>query len=298
MKRSTAVLLVAAALIAGAAFLLRPSPKPEAPRPRDPEPSTETPAGRPVPVARPRETGSTPPPAAAPTPTPTPGPAVAPAAGVVEIPKAGVIQGTVRVRAAPSRIRRIGTDTDPRCAALHAEPPPSEEIVVSPDLGLRWAFVYVKEGARPTPSPEVPVLLAQAGCLYRPHVLGVQVGQPLLIRNEDPLLHNIHVLPFANPAFNFGQPTAGLEQRRTFKSPEVMIKVVCDVHPWMRAWVGVLDHPYFAVTDAEGAYALPELPAGLYTVEAWHEAYRSVAELVELQPGAGAVVNFQLDDRQ
>ncbi len=189
-------------------------------------------------------------------------------------------------------------DADPGCALLHAEPPLSEEIRVGPDLGLRWAFVYVKEGARPSPPPRAPAFLAQAGCLYRPHVLGVQVGQPLAIVNEDPLLHNVHVLPFANREFNFVPPTQGLEARRIFRSPEVMIRVVCDVHPWMRAWIGVLDHPYFAVTDAEGAYALPELPAWLYTVEAWHEAYRSVAEIVELRAGEGAVVNFRLDDRK
>lgn len=189
-------------------------------------------------------------------------------------------------------------DADPGCALLHAEPPLSEEIRVGPDLGLRWAFVYVKEGARPSPPPRAPAFLAQAGCLYRPHVLGVQVGQPLAIVNEDPLLHNVHVLPFANREFNFVPPTQGLEARRIFRSPEVMIRVVCDVHPWMRAWIGVLDHPYFAVTDAEGAYALPELAAGLYTVEAWHEAYRSVAEIVELRAGEGAVVNFRLDDRK
>lgn len=187
---------------------------------------------------------------------------------------------------------------DPRCAALHAEPPLSEEIVVGSDFGLRWAFVYVKEGARATPAPETPVALTQAGCLYRPRVLGLQVGQPLLVINDDPLLHNIHVLPFANRGFNFGQPTKGLEDRRTFSAPEVMVKVKCDVHPWMAAWIGVLDHPFFAVTDAEGAYALPELPAGQYTLEVWHEAYRTVAKLVELQPGAGAVVNFELDDRK
>jgi hypothetical protein len=217
---------------------------------------------------------------------------------VVEIPKAGIVHGTVRVGGPVPRNRRIRMDADPRCAALHGEPPLSEEIVVGSNLGLRWAFVYVKEGARATPPPSAPIVLAQAGCFYRPHVLGVQVGQPLLIRNDDPILHSIHTLPFANPPFSFGQPTRGLEERRAFPKPEVMVKVVCDVHPWMRAWVGVLDHPYFAVTDADGAYALPELPAGLYTLEVWHEAYRSVDRLIELVPGEGMVANFQLDERK
>lgn len=296
MTRSTAFVLVAAALIAGAAFLLRPVPKPEAPRPRDPGTSAEPPAERPVPVARLPETGSTPPPPRATA--PPPGLTAAAAPVVVEIPKAGIVHGAVKVGSPVPRNRRVRMDAALPCAALHAEPPLSDEIVVNADLGLRWAFVYVAKGARPTPPPLTPVALTQAGCLYRPRVLGVQVGQPLLVINDDPFLHNIHALPFANREFNFGQATKGLEERRTFTVPEVMVKVRCDVHPWMTAWVGVLEHPYFAVTDAEGAYALPELPAGFYTVEAWHESYRSVSKLVELQAGAGAVVNFQLDDRK
>lgn len=188
--------------------------------------------------------------------------------------------------------------SDPSCAAFHSDRVPSEEVVVDRDLGLRWAFVYVGEGARPTASPAAPLVLAQSGCLYHPHVLGIQVGQPLLLRNDDPLLHSIHTLAFANRNLCFGQPTQGLEQRVQFWNPEVMMQVRCDVHPWMKAWIGVLDHPYFAVTDAAGAYALPELPPGVYTVEVWHEAYRSVRQRVELRRGDQTVLNFRLDDRE
>jgi hypothetical protein len=189
-------------------------------------------------------------------------------------------------------------DADPRCATLHPDRMVSEEIVVDNNLGVRWAFVYVKEGARPAVAPSSPVVLAQSGCLFHPHVLGVQAGQPLLVRNDDPLLHNIHTMTFANKDYNFGQATKGLEARILFRNPEVMVKVKCDVHPWMTAWVGVLDHPWFAVTDARGSYALPELPAGFYTIEVWHEVYRAVAQLVELNPGDETVLNFRLDDRK
>ena len=213
-------------------------------------------------------------------------------------PLGGVVHGDVRLTAAPARKKWIVMDADPRCASLHAGRVPSEEVVVDAKLGVRWAFVYVKEGARPAVAPAVPMLLAQSGCRYDPHVVGIQVGQPLLVRNDDPLLHNIHALPFANQVFSFGQPAQGQEGRVWFKTPEVMVQVRCDVHPWMTAWIGVLDHPYFAVTDSAGAYALPELPPGFYTVEVWHEAYRSVAKRIELNPGEETVLNFRLDDRK
>lgn len=296
MRTATAIVLVAATLIAGAIFLLRPSPAPETPRPRGPDSSAEPP--------RPEEQS---PASAVRVPAPIPPPPVAPASGlgiappapvVVEIPKGGVVHGTVRVGAPVSRNRRVRMDSDPRCAALHSGPPLSEEITVDSHLGLRWAFVYVKAGARASLPPRKAVALTQAGCVYRPRVLGVQVGQPVLFVNDDPLLHNVHALPFGSREFNFGQPMKGQEERRTFAAPEIMVRVKCDVHPWMTAWIGVLEHPYFAVTDAAGAYALPELPAGMYTVEVWHEAYRSGAELVEIRPGEGAVLNFQLDDRK
>jgi plastocyanin len=160
--------------------------------------------------------------------------------------------------------------------------------------------VYVKKGAegkKPTEAPAQAVI-NQVGCHYEPHVLGIVVGQELLIKNSDDLLHNIHALPFSNKEFNFGQPTKGLEEKKTFTTQEVMVKVKCDVHPWMSAWIGVVDHGFYAVTGADGKYAIPGgLPDGKYTVEVWHEGYKSVTSEVEVKGGA-AVADLELADKK
>ena len=110
------------------------------------------------------------------------------------------------------------------------------------------------------------------GCRYIPHVLGIQVGQTLNIVNSDPTLHNIHAIPEVNQEFNMGQPIQGMQFERTFDNVEVMVPMRCDVHGWMNSYIGVLDHPYFAVTAEDGMFDISALPPGDYVLEAWHEA--------------------------
>jgi len=119
--------------------------------------------------------------------------------------------------------------------------------------------------------PATPAVLDQKGCVYAPHVLGLQVGQTLEIRNSDSTLHNMHAIPENNREFNKALNLQGLNHTHTFSTAEVMIPFKCDVHRWMRSYVGVLAHPFFAVTGADGAFQLTGLPPGTYTVEAWHE---------------------------
>jgi hypothetical protein len=114
-------------------------------------------------------------------------------------------------------------------------------------------------------------VLNQQGCHYTPHVFGVQVGQPLDILNSDDTLHNVHAAAQVNQEFNLGQPFKGMKTTRTFDKPEVMIPFKCDVHTWMNAFVGVLAHPYFAVSADGGKFSLKTLPPGTYEIEAWHE---------------------------
>ena len=114
--------------------------------------------------------------------------------------------------------------------------------------------------------------------------------------NSDETLHNIHALPFNNKEFNFGQPQKGMTEKKTFTAVEVMVKVKCDVHAWMGAWVGVLDHPFFAVTDAAGKYSIEGLPDGKYTIEVWHEKYKSVTSDVEVKGATSA--NFEMADKK
>ena len=125
-------------------------------------------------------------------------------------------------------------------------------------------------------------MLDQKGCHYSPHVLGIQVGQPLQVLNSDSTLHNVHALPKANSEFNAGQPIQGMKTTHTFSTKEVMIPFKCDVHGWMNAWVGVLDHPYYAVTGADGTFSLKGLPPGTYTIEAWHEKLGTQTQMVTL----------------
>ena len=123
------------------------------------------------------------------------------------------------------------------------------------------------------PAPTTPVVLDQRGCRYVPHVFGVQVGQPIEILNSDPTLHNIHATPKTNTEFNTAQPIQGMKTTHTFtaKEADVVVPFKCDVHGWMNASAGVLDHPYFAVTKPDGTFSIPNLPPGTYTLAAWHE---------------------------
>ena len=159
-----------------------------------------------------------------------------------------------------------------------------ESSLVSADGGLQNVFVWVKKGAegRTYPPPAEGVVLSQHHCAYAPHVLGVQVGQKLLIRNGDPVMHNVHSFSKRNAPINVGQGAAGAENVQVFERQEVMVAFKCDVHGWMRAWVGVLDHPYFGVTGADGSFTLKGLPPGTYTVEAWHESLGTQTQTVTI----------------
>ena len=188
--------------------------------------------------------------------------------------KTFTVSGTVFVVGAvkPAKPnKRLGDD--PSCCALHPNQLPTvETLVVDNAGGVRWAFVYVKKGleGKTFEPPKTPVTIDQKGCLYTPHLAGAQVGQLVNFHNTDPVLHNVHGLPFTNKEFNFGQvngATSGVK----FTAAEVPVKVVCNVHPWMGSFVCVVDHPFFAVTDEAGKFEIRGLPAGTYTLGVWHE---------------------------
>jgi hypothetical protein len=123
-------------------------------------------------------------------------------------------------------------------------------------------------------------------------VFGVLVGQSIEIRNSDPVLHNIKAVPSANRGFNISQPTQGMTTTRRFDTPEVMVPLECNVHGWMNAWVGVLTHPFFAVSAENGSFTIGGLPAGTYEVEAWHETMGTKTATVTVAEGAAATVEF------
>ncbi len=187
----------------------------------------------------------------------------------------GAVSGRVVLTGTPPAAQTIRVDGDKTCATLVPGAERKTESYVVGDGGtLANVFVYVKTGleGRSFPVPSEPVVIDQQRCWYTPRVVGVRVGQPFQVLNSDPLLHNVRAEAAINQPFNQGQPVQGVRYSHTFSTDEVMVALRCDVHAWMNAWVGVMNHPYFAVTGADGAFSLPNLPAGTYTVEAWHEA--------------------------
>lgn len=187
---------------------------------------------------------------------------------------AGSISGTVRFEGTPPAPEPIRLSRD--CVTGGSPNPQSDAVLVSKDGGLRNAFVYVRDGLDPGyafDTPTTPVELVQKGCIYEPRVLGVRVGQPIDVVNNDPTLHNVHALPMVNQEFNKSQPIQNSHMSHVFTAPEVMVRFKCDVHAWMAAYVGVMTHPYFAVSDDAGHFAIPTLPPGTYTLEAWHEKF-------------------------
>ena len=202
------------------------------------------------------------------SPAPPPG-AVAAAAGATG---SSVVSGRALFDGTIPENPKFRMGADATCAKSHPGEMTKDEILVGADRGLANVFVWVKAGITGSyPVPETPVVLDQKGCLYEPHVFGLQVGQPLELVNSDDTLHNVHALAETNDAFNLGMPKKGMRVTRRFDRPEVMVKVKCDVHGWMASYAGVVSHPYFAVSARDGAFSIRNLPAGSYTLEAWHE---------------------------
>lgn len=180
------------------------------------------------------------------------------------------ITGTVRFEGKAPAAQPVDMRKDAAC--VKANPKATIEEVKVRDGALANVFVYVKSGlpaGQKFAPPETPVTLDQQGCLYHPTVLGVQVGQPLVILNSDALLHNVH--GFVKGAeFNSAMPKQGQKIEKKLKKEQVLISVKCEVHPWMHAWIGAVDHPFFAVTDEKGGFELKNLPKGSYELELVH----------------------------
>ncbi len=165
-------------------------------------------------------------------------------------------------------------EADPICKMQHPVAPKVEVLVLGEGKTMANVFVYIKSGLPPDkkyPVPETPVVIDQVGCMYKPHVLGIQAGQTLEIRNSDGTLHNVHAMPKVNRAFNMAMPKTLKKAEKVFSKEEFMFPIKCDVHPWMGAWCAVMRHPYFDVTEKDGKFTIEGLEAGTYEIEAWHE---------------------------
>lgn len=182
----------------------------------------------------------------------------------------------------PPPPKMVDLAADPYCLTTRPDGKlPLEEVQVGPEGRLKDTLVFVQGDVSGTfPAPTTAAVLDQVGCHYVPHLLGVMAGQPVLIKNSDDTLHNIHPLPMVNTPFNIGMPIKGMTQTKTFKKPEAPFHVRCDIHPWMGANIAVFTHPFFGVSDTQGVVDLKNLPAGTYTIQSWHEKYGSQSQQV------------------
>ncbi len=211
----------------------------------------------------------------------------------------GSVKATTKYDGERPRRTVLKMDADQYCATSNKKKDGSpkkvgsQEAIVNKDGTVRNVIVFVKDGLGDAKfeAPTEKAELDQKGCMYHPHVQSVQTKQPMLVKNSDATLHNIHSFAEKQKAFNFAQPKQGDEKEVSFSRPE-FVKIKCDVHPWMSAYVGVFPHPYHVVTGKKGDCELSDLPAGEYTLGAWHETFGEVEQKVTIADGEAVEVEF------
>lgn len=206
---------------------------------------------------------------------------------------AATVMGSVNFNGEPPKMPPLNMSAEPDCAELHGSPVFPEVVEVSDGM-LANVFVWVKsglEGKSFEPSPEA-VVLDQKGCLYTPHVIGIQANQPLSVTNSDPFTHNVHPLPKTNREWNRSQSSGAPAVEYQFPRQELMIAVKCNIHPWMRSYISVVDHPFFAVSGSDGSFTLQGLPPGTYTIEAIHESLGAQESSVTVGDAESKEVSF------
>jgi hypothetical protein len=210
------------------------------------------------------------------------------------------VSGTVRIKGEIPKPKRIRMDIEKHCsAAVKGQEIAGEDIVADPKGNVKWAFVYVKSGleGQKFEVPKTPVVVQQQTCRYVPHVAGVMVGQDFVMRSGDPVIHIPHVRPKNSREWGFSQAKVGEERAKQFPATEVMVRLICDVHQWMEAWIGVLDHPFYAVSDDKGKFEIKNLPPGKYVIEAWHELYQPVTQEIEVGASSPKPLSFEFTER-
>ena len=209
---------------------------------------------------------------------------------------AGTVTGKIHFTGkAPAR-KKVEMDEDPLCARLHKGPVYDDSVALGRKGAVANAFVYIKKGleGKKFEPPADPVVIDQHGCWFEPRVLGMQAGQALKAVNSDPVTHNIHPRAKVNREWNQNQPQGADPAIRKFNFPEVMIRVKCNIHAWMKAWIGVVDSPYFAVTGADGSFEFKNVPPGTYTIEAWQEELGTQEQQVTVADSGKVTADFTL----
>jgi len=206
---------------------------------------------------------------------------------IISVAYSATLNGTVNFEGKTPKRKPIKMDADPICGASHKEDKAlSEKFIVDKDNNLKNVLVWL-EGVEYTGEvTKEAAIVDQIGCVYKPHVQGIMKGQELIIKNSDATLHNIHSMAKVNNQFNFAMPKVVKTKSTSFDKLEDPFYIKCDVHPWMKTWISVFDHPYFATTDANGNYKIENIPPGEYKVIAWHEMdakYEGFKEIKTIQ---------------
>lgn len=216
-----------------------------------------------------------------------PVPANAPAAQAT-----GSIAGRVVFQDTPPERRRLNMSADPVCSTKNPDPVLAPDGAVNTDGTVPNAFVYLKDVPGTFKPPSEPVVLDQSCCMYLPHVLGVMVGQPLRIVSSDATTHNIHFMSTQNPDWNQSQPPGASPLARKFSHPEIMIKVHCNEHPWMSAYVAVTSNPFYATTGDTGTFTIQNVPPGQYTLRSWTASFGTQDQKLIVRAGQATQINF------
>ncbi len=207
---------------------------------------------------------------------------------------AATITGTIKYDGEAPKFKEIKMDADPVCVTHHTSAVYPQTLVLGDGNAMGNVFVHVTKGLTPKdyPPPTEVAEIAQKGCMYDPHVIGVMKGQTLKITNPDGTLHNVHALCKINAEFNVAMPKFRTEITKVFDKAEPMFAMKCDVHPWMGAWITVTDNPFFSVTKQDGKFSINNLPAGTYEVEAWHEKLGIQKQTITVAEGDSKEINF------
>lgn len=212
---------------------------------------------------------------------------------------AGSVTGSVKFQGEPPAMKPIDMGADPICKMKHeGNQPTNEALVLGDGNTIGNIFVRVIKGlpeGKTYPAPAEPAVLTQEGCIYNPHVLVVRLGQTLKVKNPDGTMHNVNGLPEKNKPFNRGMPKNLEEIELQLDQVEDMFPIKCDVHPWMRSYAAVIDHPFFDVTEKDGVFTIEGLPAGAYTIEAWHERLGKQTAEVTVPAEGAATLDFTFE---
>lgn len=213
---------------------------------------------------------------------------------VVDPSTAGSISGTVKFEGAPPVFRPIDMSAEAACVQANPTPVAPPVVVLGEHGALANVVVYVKSGLGNYrfDTPKDPAVLDQKGCMYVPRVLALMTNQPFEVKNTDPTTHNVHPVSRENHPWNRSLEAGEAPYVTTFAQQELAIPVVCNIHPWMRAYLFVFAHPYFDVTAKTGTFELKNLPPGTYTIEAWHERFGTQDVSVTIGPKESKSVSF------